>query len=168
MDDTMPAHHFMRRRIMQQNQLQASLAGPPALQSGGTSRQPPASQAGPQAQGASVAGGQASKGSLQRLRSSWSVKLRKSLNGMLKRSPSDAEGPVQVGGSLAPLHAGWRSYSQCRSPAAGLMKFCLSEMAPGAVKAGSLQAALHMPNGPLLTGCSAIADSYPELLLQQR
>ena len=74
-----------------------------------------APQGGPQARGATAelgTGDPVSKGSLQRLRSSWSVKLRKSLNSMLKRSPSDAEGPVKVGGSLAPLRAGCRSYLQ--------------------------------------------------------
>ena len=118
MDDDMPAHHFMRRRIMQQNQLQDSLARPPALQSSGSSGQPPASQAGPQAQGT---GHQAGKGSLQRLRSSWSVKLKNSLNGMLKRSPSDASGPVKVSGALAPVHAGCRSYPVVVGSAASLM-----------------------------------------------
>ena len=113
MDADMPAHHFMRRRIMQQNQLQGSLASSAALQARGSSGRPPASQAGPQAQVAAVelgAEGQASRASLQMLRSGWKGKLKKSLSGMLKRSPSDAEGSVKVGGSLALLHAGCSSY----------------------------------------------------------
>ena len=127
----MPAHHFMRRRIMQQNQLQESLVSSPALHSKGGSGRPLASQAGPQAPGAAVelgAGGSASKGSLQRLRSSWKGKLRKSLSGMLKRSPSDAEGSVKVGGSLAPLPAGCSSCLQSVGPAASLTSSALPEL----------------------------------------